>query len=134
VTSPPEAPEVSRAATTAREKKKAAKNIKIALYTRIGRLACIVFEVGKHKDDCGWWWPLHSDAPSCCAGDGFGGLLALFNTIIVGGATKQEFTEAVHATKSTLASSCESAATPGNCTISPLGRPTSLMNQSRRRE
>jgi hypothetical protein len=98
----PAAPEVSRATTTAQAEKKAAIIIKTALYKRIGRLACIVFEVSEHKNDCAWWWPLHNDDPTCCSGAGFGGLLALFNRLVAGGVTKQQFTEAVHATKPTL--------------------------------
>jgi hypothetical protein len=98
----PEAPEVSSAATSNATAKKAAQKLKTALYKRIGQVACIVFEVGEDKDDCGCWWPLHNDDPTCCSGAGFGGLLALFNRLVAGGVKKQEFLEAVHATKSTL--------------------------------
>jgi hypothetical protein len=129
----PATPEISRDTITVVEKKKAAKNVKIALYTH-GRLACIDFEVGKHEDDCGWWWPLHSDAPSCCDGDGFGGLLALFNTIVAGGVKKQEFTEAVHKTRSTLGQFTRVSKNPKNCSMPRLDRPTILVNQSWRRE
>jgi hypothetical protein len=98
----PEAPEVSRETITSAAAKKAARNLKIESYTRIERLACIVFEVGEHEVDCGRWWPLHGDDPACCAGDGFGGLLALFNRLVAGGVKKQEFLEAVHRSKPTL--------------------------------
>ena len=98
----PGSPEVSREVLTAKAAKKAAQTLKIALYTRIERLGCIVFEVGEHENDLGCWWPLHDDRPSCCRAAGFCGLIALFNRLVAGGVEKQQFLEAIHQTKPTL--------------------------------